>query len=121
VNADGVADHARLALAVVHDGVDVGDLAEAVAAQFERRGHESEAPLADVERGARLMVVRRVPVGNDHLGKRQPVRHRSHAIAVPVAERVDHERLARVEAEPHRPALPTQEVAFERERDTARL
>ena len=102
---------------VVDHGVEVGDLAEAVAAELERGGHEAEAPLADVERRPGLVVVRRVPVRDDHLGERQPVRDRSQAIAVLVAERVDHERLARVEAEPHRPPLPAQQVAVERERD----
>ena len=56
VQADGVRDRVRLARAVVQDGVHVGDLAEAVAAQLQRRRHEAQAPLADVEGGAAVVV-----------------------------------------------------------------
>ena len=49
----------RLALAVVQHGVDVGDLAQAVAAELQRRRHEAEAPLADVVGGAAVVVERR--------------------------------------------------------------
>ena len=69
-------DRARLAGAVVHGGVEVADLAEAVAAQLQRRGHEAEAPLADVEGRAADVVGRGVAVGHHHLGEREPVRDR---------------------------------------------
>ena len=116
VDADRVLDRVRLAARVVQDRVEVGDLAEAVAAELERGGHQPEPPLADVERGAAVVVGRRVAVGHDHLGERQPVGDLAHAAAVLVAEGVDHEALAVVEAEPHRPLLPVQLVAVERER-----
>jgi hypothetical protein len=58
VDADRVADRVRLALGVVHDGVEVGDLAEAVATQLERGGHEAETRLADVEGRAAVVVGR---------------------------------------------------------------
>src|SRR3712207_9136735 len=51
VQADGVLDAVRLAAGVVQDGVDVGDVAEAVAPQLQRGGHEPQTPLADVEGG----------------------------------------------------------------------
>ena len=76
VDADGVRDELGLARRVVHHRVEVGDLAEAVAAAFERGGHEAEPPLADVERGPPEVVGGRIPVGHHHLRERQPVRDR---------------------------------------------
>ena len=101
--------------------VEVGDLAEAVAAELERGGHEAEAPLADVERGAAVVVGRRVAVGDDHLGEREPVRDRPRAAAVVVADRVQDHALAVVEADAQRPLLPAHAVAVERERDALGL
>ena len=73
VDADRLRDPVGLAARVVHDRVEVGDLAEAVAAELERRGHEPEPPLADVERGAAVVVGGGIAVGDDHLGEREPV------------------------------------------------
>ena len=98
VDADRVRDRVRLAVRVVQHGVEVADLAEAVAAQLQRGGHEAQAPLADVERGAAVVVGRRVAVGHDHLGEGQPVRDRAQPAAVGVADGVQHQALAVVEA-----------------------
>jgi hypothetical protein len=81
--------------------------AEAVAAELQRGGHEPQAPLADVERRAAVVVGGRVAVGDDHLGEAQAVRDRP----VVVGEGVEHEPLAVVEADPQRPLLPAQVVA----------
>ena len=97
VDADGVGDGVRLALAVVQHGVQIADLAEAVATELQRRRHEAEAPLADVECGAPVVVLGRVAVGHDHLGKRHPVCHRAVAVTVAVANRVQRHALAVVE------------------------
>jgi len=69
VQADRIRDRVRLAPGVVQHRVEVDDLAEAVAAELQRRGHEAEAPLADVVRGSPVVVLGRVAVGHDHLGK----------------------------------------------------
>ena len=79
VQADGVRDRVRLGPAVVQDGVDVGDVAQAVAPELQRRRHEAQAPLADVEGGPAVVVGARVAVGDDHLGEGQPVRDRAAA------------------------------------------
>jgi hypothetical protein len=105
----------------VDDGVEVGDLAEAVAPELEGGRHEAEAPLADVERRAPLVLARRVAVRDDHLGERQPVGDRPDPAVVVVADGVEHHALARVEADPHRPPLPCEPVAVERERDALGL
>ena len=101
----------------MHDRVEVGDLAEAVAAELERGGHEPEAPLADVERGAAVVVGGGVAVGDDHLREREPVGDR----AAVVADRVQDHPLAVVEADAQRPLLPLQRVAVEREGDALGL
>ncbi len=121
VDADRVADRVRLALRVVHDRIEVRDLAEAVAAELERGGHEPEAPLADVERGASVVVGRRVAVRNDHLREREPVRDRPRAAAVVVADRVQDHALAVVEADAQRPLLPADVIAVDGERRPLRL
>ena len=117
VDADRVRDPVGLAARVVHDRVEVGDLAEAVAAELERGGHEPEPPLADVEGGAAVVVGGGVAVGDDHLRERQPVRDR----AAVVADRVQDHPLAVVEADAQRPLLPLQPVAVEREGDALGL
>ncbi len=113
VDADRVADRVGLAARVVQHRVEVGDLAEAVAPELERGGHETEAPLADVECRAAVVVGRRVAVGHDHLGEREPVRDRPRAPAVVIADGVQDHPLAVVEADPQAPALPGHEVAVE--------
>jgi hypothetical protein len=115
VHADRVRDRIRLAPGVVQHGVEVGDLAEAVAPELERRGHEAESPLAHVERGAPVVVGRGIAIGHHHLGERQPVGHRPRARPVVVAEPVDDEALSVVEPEPHGPPLPREPVAVEHE------
>ena len=116
VQADRVADHRRLARGVVQHGVHIGDLAQAVAAQLQRRGHEAQAPLADVERGAVEVVRRGVAVGHHHLREREPVRDRSDARSVGPPHLVQHQALAVGEPQPHPPVLPRQRVPVEGER-----
>ena len=99
----------------------VADLAEAVAAQLQRRGHEAEAPLADVERGAPVVIDRRIAVRHDHLGEGHPVRDGPDPALVLVADAVQHQAFAVVEPDPHPPALPAQLVAVQGERHTVRL
>ena len=97
------------------------DLAEAVAARAQRGGHEAQAPLADVERGPPVVVRAGVAVRHHHLGEREPVRDRPQPAAVAIADRVQDQALAVVEADPQLPVLPAQQVAVEGERDALGL
>ena len=115
VQADRVRDRVRLPAGVVEHGVDVPDLAEAVAAQLQRGGHEPQTPLADVEGGPPVVVEGRVAVGHHHLRERHPVGDVAHGAVVVVRHLVDHRTLAVVEAQPHRPVLPAQLGALEGE------
>jgi hypothetical protein len=101
VDADGVGDRVGPAPGVVQDRVEIGDLAQAVTAQLQRRGHEAQPPLADVERRPAIVVGCRVPVGNHHLGERQAVRDRSRPVVLAVADGMQHQSLAVVEPDPH--------------------
>ena len=121
MDADRVPDRARLSPRVVQDRVEIGDLAQAVAAELERCGHEAEPPLADVERGPAHVVGRWVAVRHHHLGEGHAVRDGAHAAFLPIAERVNDESLPRVEPEPHRPALPLECVALDLEGDALGL
>ena len=115
VDADRILDRPSDTLRVVGDGVDVGDLAEAIAAELERHGHEAEAPLADVEGRAAVVVCRRVAVRHDHLREREPMGDGPDTAAVLVADRVEDEPFPVVEADAERPVLPREQVALERE------
>ena len=115
VDADGVLDGVGLAGGVVEDRVEVGDLAQAVAAQLQRGRHEPEAPLADVEGRAPEVFGAGIPVGHDHLRERHPVRHGPDLAAVVVADGVEHEPLAVVEPDAHGPLLPPELVAVQDE------
>ena len=115
VDADGVGGRGRVALLVGHDGVEVVDLAEAVAAERQRVRHAPEPPLACIEGVLPPVDRSRVAVGDHHLADRRPVEDRPHAAAVLVADGVEHQTLERVERNSQRPALPAQHVALERE------
>ena len=121
VDADRIGDRVRLALAVVQHGIEVTDLAEAVAAEFQGGRHETEAPLADVECCSAVMVFAMISVRHHHLGKRQPVGHRALATTVAVGDGVQGHPLAMVETHAQRPVLPGQLVALEGERGAVRL
>ena len=68
-----VLDGVGLAPGVGQGGVDVDDLAQAVAAQLQRGRHHAQTPLPDVEGRPAVVVERGIAVRNDHLGKRHPV------------------------------------------------
>ncbi|CAB4892011.1 unannotated protein [freshwater metagenome] len=121
VDADRVGDRVRLAFAVVQHGIEVPDLTEAVAAELERGGHEAQAPLADVECGAPIVILGVVTIRNDHLRERHSVRDGSHVPVVVVGDRVQRHALAVVEPHAQRPVLPRQLVAVQLERRAVRL
>ncbi len=115
VHADRVLDGVRVALLGGEHRVEVVDDTEAVAAQLQRVGHATEAPLAGVE-GVLPSVHRAgVAVGDDHLGDRRAVQHRPHAVAVVVRHRVQDEALVRIEADPERPLRPAHVVPVDLE------
>ena len=121
VETDRVRDVVGLARAVVQHRIDVDDLPETVAAELERRGHVAQAPLADVVGGATVVVERGVAVGNDHLREGQPVGDVADIAVVVIGDLVDDRALAVVEAQSHRPVLPAQLGALDREGDALGL
>ena len=115
-------DRAGLAAGVVHHRVQVGDLAQAVAAQGQRGGHEAQAPLADVERGPAVVVGAGVAVRHHHLGEREPVRHRPQPPAVAESHLVQHQALAVVETRAAAPSPASEQpVPVQGEVDPLRL
>src|SRR5206468_2040063 len=76
VDADGVRYGPGLAGVVGDGGVQVGDLAQAVAAQLERVGPLADQVLTGVEVSLPVPELR-VAVGYDHLRDRGPVEHRT--------------------------------------------
>src|SRR5690606_10112198 len=96
--------------------VEIADLTEAVTPEFQRCGHETQTPLADVEGGAAVVIRRRIAIGHHHLREGHPVRNRPLPFAVAVAHGVQRHPLAMVEPDPKRPVLPLHQVAVEGER-----
>ncbi len=115
VDADGVGQGAGVPELVGDDGVDVGDLAEAVAPQLEGVGVAADQVLAGVEVVLPGAHGGRVGVGHDHLGDRGPVDDRAHPAALVEADLVEDQPLPGVEPDPQGPLLPGQQVALERQ------
>ncbi len=90
--------------------------AEAVATEHQGVRHRSEIELADVER--RLVGPVRIRVGDDHLGDRGSVQDRSHATVFLVADAMEDQSLACVEADAEAPALPANLVSVDLEART---
>ena len=121
VEAHDLRELDRQAVVVGVDGVEVVDLAEAVAAEREGAGQATEAVLALVEVADPEAHRVRVGVGHDHLGDRRPMDDGADPTAVGVAELVQHEAFAGVEADPERPALPLDGRAVDVEAGPVRL
>ncbi len=117
VEADGVGDGAGFALLVGEHGVEVADLAHAVAAEGQRVGEAAETPLADVEGVLPPVQGPRVAVGDHHLADRRPAQDRP-AVVRDVAQ---NDPLERIEADVEGPALPAQHVAVDLEPDPVGL
>ncbi len=116
VHADRVVDHPRLAVLGRERGVEVADLADAVAAERERLRHAAEAPLPRVERVLPAVHRARIAVRDHHLADRRAVQDRPQAsVVVVVRDLVQHETLERVERDAELPLLPLHEVAVDRE------
>jgi hypothetical protein len=115
VQADGVAENLGLAGGVDEHGVEVTNLAEAVAPELERVGEHPDPVLADVERVFPAVGRRDLAVRHDHLRERRAVENRSELVAVLVGDGVKDESLAGGEPDPHPPLLPADLVALHRE------
>ncbi len=105
----------RFAAAVAEVGVEVADQAEAIAAEFEAVGAHAHAVLADVEGVLAALGGAGVAVGNDHLGERGAVEDGAFAAVVVVAEVVQRQSLAGVEADDEAPLLPGDLIAVDLE------
>ena len=115
MEADGIGPGVRVAALVGEHVVEVGDLAQAVAAEREGVGHATESPLARVE-GALPRVHRSgIAVGDDHLADRGPEQQRADPASVLVADGMDDQAFEGVHAHPERPLLPAHQVAVDRE------
>ena len=87
-------------------GVEVPDLAQAVTAQLQRVRQDADAVFADVEGVAPSLEWPRIAVRDDEFGHGCPVNDRAQPAVVLVADRVQHQSFARVEAQPETPLLP---------------
>ena len=109
--------HVRLTELVGEDGIEVVDLAQAVAAQRELVDLLAKLVLAGVEVVLPEPDRARIGVGHHHLRDRRPVDH------WPVLQRdlVQHQSLTLIEPDPERPTLPGDRVTVDREARTLRL
>ena len=109
VHADDVGDLHGMTLIVGDIAVEVADHPEAVAAQFEVVRVLAELVLARVEIADPEARGRGVAVGDDHLRDAAAGEHR----ATVERHRAQHEALAGVEPDAHRPLLPLDEGAVD--------
>ena len=121
VQADRVLDRHRLAPVVRDHAVEVADLAETVAAQLQGVGPDAEPELAHVEDVLAVLGGPGVAVGDEHLRQGGPVDDRAQDVSVLVADGVQHQALARCEADPEAPLLPPHLVAVDIEAGAIRL
>ncbi len=120
VDAHGVLDDVRRAVLAGEDGIEVGDLPEAVTAQSQRVGQAAQAPLADVEGVLPPVHGVGVAVGHDHLADRGAAQDGTEAPVV-VADAPQDQSLERLHRDPHGPVLPREQIAVEVEAGPVRL
>src|SRR5438445_7614169 len=115
VQADRVLHDGWLAVIVGDRHVEILDMAETVAAEFERVGELAQSILPGIERAFPEMVGGRIGVGNDHVGDTGPVDDRPLALTIAKGDLVQHKTLARGPADAERPVLPADLPAVDRE------
>ena len=108
-------DRHRRTEVVGHRGVQVVDLAQAVAAELERVGQPADQVLTVVEVVLPVARRARIAVRHNHLRHRGPVDDRPLTTVVVVADLVQRQALTGVEPDPHRPVLPADRVAVDGE------
>jgi hypothetical protein len=121
VQAHRVLDAVGLALAVGQPRIEVADGADAIAAERQGVGQHADAVLADVEGILAEVSAAGVPVRHDHLGQCRAMQHRPQPAAILVADGMQHQAFARVEAHPQAPLLPVHLVALDSETRALRL
>ena len=121
VHADGIADVFRLAVPIVMPGIEIMDMAEAVAT--ERQGIEelADAILARIEGIAAEGAATGIAVGNDHFSHRGAVHDGAEAAFILIADHVQDQAFADMEADAHLPLLPAHQISFDAEARAFRL
>ncbi len=121
MHADGVLHDEGLALVVGGRHVEIMDIAEAVAAELERVGEHAEPVFTGIERRLPEMVLGRIGIGHHHLGNAGAMDQRALACTVLVGELMQHQALARREADAKAPFLPVDLPAIDLEARALRL
>ena len=106
VHADGVAHDEGLAEIVRCRHVEIVDVPEAIAAEFELVRELAKAELARIEGAFGKMLRRRIGIGNRHLRYAGAMDDRAQPAAVAKAELVEDEPFPRREADAELPVLP---------------
>src|SRR5204863_7982723 len=101
--------------------VEIMDQAEAIAAELQAVGAGPHAVFADVERVFPHLRRAGIAIGDDHLGERRPVQDRPLLAAVAVAEMVQRQPLAGIEADDEAPLLPANLAPLNLETRSGRL
>ncbi len=121
VHAHRVSQRVRGAALVGDDRIEVGDVADAVATEFEGIGVTPDEVFAGVEVVLPRTHRRRIAVGHNHLRDRRAVDDRTHPTAVGEADLMQDETFAGVETDSQTPLLPLDEVSGDGEARTLRL
>ena len=121
VHADGVGDFHDASLGVIGHGVEIVDLAEAVAPEGKGVGQVADAVLSRVEGILAKVGCIGLAVGDHHLGQTGPVDYGASAPLVPIRYVVEHEPLPGRKPEAHVPLLPGNVPAVHGEAGALRL
>ena len=97
------------------DDVEVVDVAQTVAAEAQRIEQRADAVFPEIEGIAAKAAAPRIAVGHDHFRKRRAVHDWAQALAVLIADIVEDQPFADVEADPEAPLLPGDEMALDSE------
>src|ERR1700761_580957 len=121
VNADGVRDSEFTPAAIAQVSVKIFDVTHAIASELQAVGTHPHSIFAYVK--CILADLRRpwISIGNDHLGEGCTVKHGALPAMIGITYITDLNTPSRIEANNHRPVLPADARALQREARPFRL
>ena len=121
MHADGIADCFGLPMPIMMPGIEIMNMAEAVAA--ERQGIEklADAIFARIEGIAAVGAAAGIAVGHNHFSHRGTVHDGAQAAFILIADHVQDQAIADMEADAHLPLLPAHQISFDGEARPFRL
>ncbi len=115
MHADGIADEFRLAPPIMAPGVEVVDVAQAVAAERERIEKLPNPVLTGIEGIAAIVAAGRIAIGHHHLGHGGAMHDGPQPPAILIADLVQDQPVPDVKTDTQLPFLPAHQMPFDGE------